>query len=137
VEATALERARQDRLGPAVYVGGPLAVYVGGPGSPIVRLTIEAEGNANRLSIATVLSCTNDGFTGVDSIRLPGGFALTFDFGADLRRGDGCQRADRGHDCRSVRSHRPVSIPGDGLTPRPATAGVIAMHPGIVPGRAF
>ncbi|MGI8923890.1 MAG: spondin domain-containing protein [Fimbriimonadales bacterium] len=34
---------------------------------------ISARGNANRLSLAVMLICTNDGFTGLSGVKLPGG----------------------------------------------------------------
>ncbi|MEO5826300.1 MAG: spondin domain-containing protein [Gemmatimonadales bacterium] len=34
---------------------------------------ITARGNANRLSLAVMTICTNDGFTGVDGVKLPSG----------------------------------------------------------------
>ena len=53
-----------------------------GPGG---SLTVEIEGraNANRLSMAVMLVCTNDGFTGLDHVKLPGGFkSATYEVGA-------------------------------------------------------
>ncbi len=35
---------------------------------------ITARGNANRVSLAVMTICTNDGFTGLDGVKLPGGF---------------------------------------------------------------
>jgi hypothetical protein len=110
---------------------------VGGPGSAVMRTTIEAAGAANRLSIATMLICTNDGFTGVDGVRLPGGFVPTFhltqayDAGTEANEQTAATIVDP---CGAI---GPVAIPGDGLNQRPATSGVIAMHPGIVPGKGI
>ena len=54
--------------------GGPL-VPAGTPGSAMfddtTAFTINAEHGARRLSLASMLICTNDGFTGVNSLRLP------------------------------------------------------------------
>ncbi|MBA3261458.1 MAG: spondin domain-containing protein [Thermoleophilaceae bacterium] len=54
--------------------GGPL-VPAGKPGSAMfgdtTTFTISAERGARRLSLAAMLICTNDGFTGVNSLRLP------------------------------------------------------------------
>lgn len=54
--------------------GGPL-VPAGTPGDAMfgqsTTFTITAERGARRLSLASMLICTNDGFTGVNSLRLP------------------------------------------------------------------
>jgi hypothetical protein len=54
--------------------GGPL-VPAGTPGSAMfgdtTTFNITAERGARRLSLAAMLICTNDGFTGVNSLRLP------------------------------------------------------------------
>jgi len=48
---------------------------VGGSAFPSsLTLRIGARGNANHLSLALMLICTNDGFTGLDGVQLPGGF---------------------------------------------------------------
>lgn len=57
-------------------------VPTGSPVGPGGTHTVEVEGrtNADRLSLAVMLVCTNDGFTGLESIKLPGGFdAQTFE----------------------------------------------------------
>jgi hypothetical protein len=55
--------------------GGPL-VPAGKPGSAMfddsTSFTITADRGARRISFASMLICTNDGFTGVNSLRLPG-----------------------------------------------------------------
>jgi hypothetical protein len=54
--------------------GGPL-VPAGSPGDAMfgqsTTFTITADGGARRLSLAAMLICTNDGFTGVNSLELP------------------------------------------------------------------
>jgi hypothetical protein len=54
---------------------GPL-VPAGKPGSAMfddhVSFSIDAGRHAKRLSFVSMLICTNDGFTGADSVRLPG-----------------------------------------------------------------
>jgi hypothetical protein len=54
--------------------GGPL-VPAGKPGSAMfddsTSFTITADRGARRISFASMLICTNDGFTGVNSLRLP------------------------------------------------------------------
>jgi hypothetical protein len=53
---------------------GPL-VPAGKPGSAMfddrVSVTINASRKAQRLSFVSMLVCTNDGFTGIDSVKLP------------------------------------------------------------------
>ena len=76
-----------------VVVTGPPPVGCigcGGPPFPTsITFQIEAASNANRLSLAVMLICTNDGFTGLDRVRLPGGFkprtffAVAYDAGTE------------------------------------------------------
>jgi hypothetical protein len=47
--------------------------------------TITARGNARHLSYASMLICTNDGFTGLDSIRLPNKKITVYTAGYDAR----------------------------------------------------
>ena len=47
--------------------------------------TITARGNARFLSFASMLICTNDGFTGLDSIRLPNRKTTVYTRGYDAR----------------------------------------------------
>jgi len=53
---------------------GPL-VPVGSPGDAMfdqtATVTLDASRRANRLSFVSMLICTNDGFTGVDGLKLP------------------------------------------------------------------
>ena len=75
VDAVFEVKAFPDPLGP-IFFGG-------GSGS----IEIAAAANANRLSLAIMLICTNDGFTGVSSVKLPGGFkpAVYYSNGYDAR----------------------------------------------------
>lgn len=105
---------------------------IGGPaGLPTSRsFMIEASANANRLSVAVMLICTNDGFTGVSGVKLPGGFGAeshlvgAWDAGTEQNNErfnqivDPCQMAG------------PVVAPPDG-NGRVATSGVITIHPNI------
>jgi hypothetical protein len=56
-------------------------VPAGNPGSGMfgdqVTLSIDGSNNARRLSWVSMLICTNDGFTGVNSLRLPGAVGET------------------------------------------------------------
>jgi hypothetical protein len=55
--------------------GGPL-VPAGKPGSAMfddtTSFSITADRGARRISFASMLICTNDGFTGLNSLKLPG-----------------------------------------------------------------
>jgi hypothetical protein len=91
---------------------------------------IEASANANRLSLAVMLICTNDGFTGVSGIKLPGGFRAevhevgAWDSGTEQNNEEFDQIVDA---CTTA---GPVVAPPDG-NGRVATNGVILDHPNI------
>ena len=91
---------------------------------------IGAAGSANRLSVAVMIICTNDGFTGVSGVKLPGGFkAESHMVGAwDAGTEQNNEKLDQIVDpCGAV---GPVASPPDG-NGRIATSGVIATHPNI------
>ena len=108
---------------------------IGGPaGLPRSRtFTIGASANANRLSIAVMIICTNDGITGISGVKLPGGFKPeshlvgAWDAGTEQNNErfnqivDPCQMAG------------PVPAPPDG-NGRVATTDVIARHHNIIGG---
>lgn len=109
---------------------------VGGPGPNTLSVEITAAANANRLSLAVMLICTNDGFTGLDSIKLPGGFspetfrAAGYDAGTEANNEQFSQIVDP---CQAIGP----SVPGPAIpngNGRVATAGIIAHHPGIQGG---
>jgi hypothetical protein len=66
--------AADEHVSDSVAAAAPL-VPAGLPGSAMfddsVTLTVTASEGAKFLSLASMLICTNDGFTGVDSLRLP------------------------------------------------------------------
>jgi hypothetical protein len=117
-------------------------VPAGLPGSamfgPSVTLTVSASEGAKFLSFASMLICTNDGFTGVDSLRLPkdvGDAVIVrsagYDAGTELNTED---FADIVPPCQGL-----VGVssgePGTGTSnPALAEGGVIHHHPGIVGG---
>jgi hypothetical protein len=121
--------------------GGPL-VPSGTPGSASFDdrtvFTIEADDGARRLSFAQMLICTNDGFTGVNGLRLPRrvGDKVTartaaYDAGTELNTED---FADIVPPCQALIG---VSSgePGTGASnPALLEGGVIAHHPGILGG---
>jgi hypothetical protein len=107
---------------PTGRLGGPL------PTSRTFR--IEARANANRLSLVVMLICTNDGFTGLHSVRLPRSFsAQTFDAaGYDAGTEANDERSTSIVDpCFAI---GPTAGAADGNA-RPATDGVVTHHPGI------
>jgi hypothetical protein len=91
---------------------------------------IRARGNANRLSLAVMLICTNDGFTGLSTVKLPGGFRPeehavgAYDAGTEQNNERFNQIVDP---CTTI---GPVTAPPDG-NGRVATSDVIRMHPNI------
>jgi hypothetical protein len=121
---------------------GPL-VPDGKPGSTSmdndqVSFTIEGSNKAHRLSFATMLICTNDGFTGADSLKLPGAVGNTttkttngYDAGTEINTED---YADIVPPCQSLIGD--MSTEGDTGTgfsnPALAEGGVIHHHGGIL-----
>jgi hypothetical protein len=103
-----------------------------------VTLTVTASKGAKFLSFASMLICTNDGFTGVDSLRLPKdvGDAVVrrsagYDAGTETNTED---FADIVPPCQGI-----VGVssgePGTGTSnPALAEGGVIHHHPGIAGG---
>jgi Spondin_N len=125
----------------SVAAAAPL-VPAGLPGSAMfddsVTLTVTASEGAKFLSVGSMLICTNDGFTGVDSLRLP------------KRVGDAIVVRSAGYDAgteRNTEDFADIVPPCQGLvgvssgepgtgTSNPALAegGVIHHHPGITGG---
>jgi hypothetical protein len=121
--------------------GAPL-VPAGVPGDAMfdqsVTLTLEGPRKAKRLSVATMLICTNDGFTGVDSVKLP------------QRIGASKVRSTNGYDAhteQNTEDYADIVPPCQGLIgdssgepgtdksdPALAEGGVIEHHDGIVGG---
>lgn len=122
----------------SVAAAAPL-VPAGLPGSAMfgdsVTLTVTASEGAKFLSFASMLICTNDGFTGVDSLRLPKDVGDTvevqsagYDAGTEVNTED---FADIVPPCQGL-----VGVssgePGTGTSnPALAEGGVIHHHPGI------
>lgn len=104
-----------------------------GGGAPLPNpqiFEITAAANANRLSLAVMLICTNDGFTGLSGVKLPGGFRPAvhhvgaWDAGTEENNEQFDQIVDP---CTAA---GPVVHPPDG-NGRAATSGVILPHPNI------
>ncbi|MFN0177856.1 MAG: spondin domain-containing protein [Gemmatimonadales bacterium] len=108
---------------------------IGGPGATSLTFQVMARGQANRLSLATMLICTNDGFTGLDGVRLPGGFRpVSYRTNAY----DGGTEANSELDGDIVPPCFGIGpTTGTGGGGRTATNEPIAMHPGIVGGEAL
>ncbi|HYZ14452.1 MAG TPA: spondin domain-containing protein [Actinomycetota bacterium] len=125
-----------------VFVGGMPIVPEGLPGSALfpdsVTFEISGELGAHRLSWVSMLICTNDGFTGLDSLKLPAhiGDQVTaatvgYDAGTENNTED---FADIVPPCQAL-----VGVssgePGTGTSnPALAEGGVIHHHDGIAGG---
>jgi Spondin_N len=108
------------------------------PFSDHLTFTIHADKGAGRLSWASMLICTNDGFTGLNSLKLPKkegdsvtAFTAGYDAGTEINTED---FADIVPPCQGL-----VGLtsgePGTGVSnPALAEGGVIHHHPGIVGG---
>ena len=123
-----------------VVVDGPVH-RVGGPGESTTILRIESHG-AERLSVAMMLGCTNDGFTGLSSVALGRSMVPVIYYGAAYDAGTerNNQRWSSMPDGCNVLG--PVSRDADGQNDRDLTDDPITMHAGIVPdlgdlGQAF
>ena len=103
----------------------------GPPFPTTLTIQIAARGKANRLSLAVMLICTNDGFTGLDGVKLPSGFepktfyADGYDAGTEANDELYTSIVDP---CGGI---GPVAVAADGQNNRTATDGVITHHPGI------
>lgn len=117
-------------------VARPGAIHrVGGPGPSSQTYEVQARANANRLSLATMLVCTNDGFTGLDGVMLPRGFraetyyAVAYDAGTEANIEQTTYLTDS---CNGI---GPVPFPlGPDGNMRAPEDGVIRKHPGIAGG---
>lgn len=94
---------------------------------------VSAEGTARYLSFASMLVCTNDGFAGIDSVRLPVNqktvYAMAYDARTEMNTED---FADLVPPCQGLIG---VSSDDEGTgssNPAIAEEGVVIPHPGIV-----
>ncbi len=108
-----------------------------GPGSSIT-VDIDGSSKTKRLSIASMLICTNDGFTGFNAVKLPRRvgqtvtyYAGAYDAGTEINNQD---LADIVPPCQGLNGVvDDMKAPGTGESdPALAEGGVITMHPGIV-----
>jgi len=126
--------AGTDGIGQAFAATVPIH-RIGGPGPNSITVKVQARGQVNRLSLATMLICTNDGFTGLDGVVLSARFkpvsyhAAAYDAGTEMNtEADG----DIVPPCFGI---GPVGGTGGGG--RTAEHEVIRHHPGIVGGAAL
>ena len=117
-----------DVLATAAPVG---CIGCSGPFPSSMTFQLEAASKANRLSLAVMLICTNDGFVGLDRVKLPGGFkpktfhAHAFDSGTEANDELFTSIVDA---CGGI---GPVAVPDDELNDRTPTSDHIAHHRGI------
>lgn len=125
-----------------VVTGGAPLVPAGTPGAGMfedsVTLNITADSGAQFLSYVSMLICTNDGFTGLDALQLPGGvgesvtaYGAGYDAGTELNTED---FADIVPPCQGL-----IGVESDdegtGMSnPDLAEGGVITHHDGILGG---
>jgi hypothetical protein len=103
---------------------------VGGPGPNTLTLTINAEPNGNVLSLALMLICSNDGFAGLNAVKLPANrtprvyYAYAYDAGTEENDEASTSIVDP---CFAI---GPVAGAADGNA-RTASNGRIRHHRGI------
>ncbi len=129
----------QDRNVHQVVEGSAPIVPANDPGGTgfgnSVTFEITAQGRARFLSVATMLICTNDGFTGIDSIRLPSHSKTVYSAGYEARTEINTEDfADIVPPCQGL-----IGVmsddPGTGTSnPALAETGVVIPHAGIVGG---
>jgi hypothetical protein len=125
------------QVGTGAMGDGPL-VPAGNPGSAFpnqVSFSINGSNNARRLSWVSMLICTNDGFTGVNSLRLPGAVGETttkttagYDAHTELNTED---YADIVPPCQGLIGPLSGEMGTTVSNPAIAEGGVIAHHDGI------
>ena len=111
----------------------------GGTGFPdSVTFMITTNQAASYLSFAAMLICTNDGFTGIDSIHLPkkvgdsvGVFTNAYDAGSEMNTED---FADIVPPCQGLIGVSSADAGTGASDPTLAEGGIIMSHPGILGG---
>jgi hypothetical protein len=121
---------------PAPVAGAARSSALGIPSSQ--TFTLEADSGAKYLSWVSMLICTNDGFTGLDTLRLPGsvGESVTvttqgYDAGTETNTED---FADIVPPCPPLSGVASTDAGTDQTNPALAEGGVIHHHPGIAGG---
>ena len=96
---------------------------------------ISSRGNARYLSIASMLICTNDGFTGVDSIKLPSRKRTVYARGYDARTERNTEDfADMVPPCQGFIGVMSDDAGTGASDPLLAEEGFIIPHPGVQGG---
>lgn len=94
--------------------------------------TITAHGKARYLSFASMLICTNDGFTGLDSIRLPNNRKTVYSAAYDARTETNTEYlADIVPPCQGLIGVFSEDMGTDTSNPMLAEDGIIIPHAGI------
>jgi Spondin_N len=125
----------ESTMGPLVPPGVPGDVEFA---QSVTLKNVVADGRANRLSWVSMLICTNDGFTGVDGLKLPDKIGKsttesTNSYDAFTERNTE-DYANMVPPCQGLILDTPVE-PGTGVSdPALAEGGVITHHGGIVGG---
>ncbi len=101
-----------------------------GPFATSQTIRVSAKADANRLSLAIMLICTNDGFTGLDAVKLPGGFKPETFYAAGYDAGTEVNDELSTHIVDPCFAIGPTSRSPDGNLRTPES-GVITLHPGI------
>ena len=121
---------------PAPVVPASRAEALGLPSSQ--TFTLESSTGAKYLSWVSMLICTNDGFTGLDSLRLPKDVGESvivgtqgYDAGTELNTED---LADIVPPCPVLSGVMSTDMGTDQTNPALAEGGVIHHHPGIAGG---
>ena len=128
-----------DRVTDVVDVGVPLtrSGTAVGDFADSVEFTIEAA-RGDRLSFATMLICTNDGFTGLDSVKLPKRGNGTVTFHAAAYDAGTEQNTEASEDivdpCSALGPFALDGDPNGNVNDGIDTDGVIAHHAGIAGG---
>jgi hypothetical protein len=136
------DQLEADKHVAGVAAGGfplvPAGLPGSGMGSPTVTLTVTSTQGANRISFESMLICTNDGFTGVNSLRLPVqiGDSVTvstnaYDAGTEVNTED---FADMVPPCQGLVGVSTGEPGTDVSNPALAEGGVIEHHEGIAGG---
>ncbi|MFN0071054.1 MAG: spondin domain-containing protein [Chloroflexota bacterium] len=108
---------------------------VGGLGSSTMSVTVMSRAGADRLSIASMLACTNDGFVGFDSIRLSPTFTPVTLYATSYDAGTEENTQLWTHLPGGCNVIGPMPIPADDMNLHDPMADVISVHGGIITGR--
>lgn len=94
---------------------------------------VSSAGNTNYLSFASMLVCTNDGFAGIDSVRLPINQKTVYAMGYDARTEMNTENfADLVPPCQAAIGISSDDAGTDVTNPAIAEDGIVIPHPGIV-----